>query len=100
VAMQLDDKLDFCDINQYPPFIPNVITPNADGKNDVWQIGNLNYYPQNSLTIFDRWGKKVLEASPYQNNWGQTSKPGTYFYNFNDGRTGKVWKGWVEVMGR
>ncbi len=100
VAMQLDDKLDFCDINQYPPFIPNVITPNADGKNDVWQIGNLQYYPQNSLTIFDRWGKKVFEASAYQNNWGQNAKPGTYFYHFNDGRTGKVWKGWVEVMGR
>jgi gliding motility-associated-like protein len=98
LPMQLDQKLDFCDISQYLPFIPNVITPNTDGKNDVWQIGNLNYYPQNSLSIFDRWGKKVFAASPYRNNWGADAKPGIYFYQLNDGRTGKVWKGWVEVL--
>jgi|GEM_PF-1634910 len=98
--LQLDNQLQHCDINNYLPFIPNVVTPNADGKNDNWQVGNLQYYPQNSLSVFDRWGKKVFEASPYQNSWGSNAKPGTYFYQFNDGRTGKVWKGWVEVISR
>ena len=53
---------------------PNVITPNDDGINDIFAIGNLNTsmnefdpdkYRNNELTIYDRWGKQVYHAVNY-----------------------------------
>ena len=65
--------------------IPDVITPNGDGVNDIWVIPCIDEYPNNQLTIFNRWGDKVFEASPYMNNWDGTFRGnqlprGTYFY--------------------
>ena len=49
-------------------FIPNVFTPDGDGKNDYFEImGDDNpCAPVNKLTIFNRWGKKVYEAEGSQ----------------------------------
>jgi gliding motility-associated-like protein len=53
---------------------PNVITPNGDGINDVWAIGNLNTsinpedpdnYRHNELRISDRYGKVVFHVKNY-----------------------------------
>ncbi len=53
---------------------PNIITPNGDGSNDVFAIGNLNTdinmedpdeYRTNELYIYDRWGKQVYKAHNY-----------------------------------
>ena len=53
---------------------PNVITPNGDGINDVFAIGNLNTnineedpdeYRTNKLYIYNRWGKQVYAAKNY-----------------------------------
>ena len=35
--------------------IPNVITPNGDGINDVFYIENIDKYPNSVLTILNRW---------------------------------------------
>ena len=45
---------------------PNIITPNGDGKNDVFAIRNMNPLLPNLLSIYDRWGKKVFEKQNYQ----------------------------------
>ena len=45
---------------------PNIITPNGDGKNDVFAIKNMNPLLPNVLSIYDRWGKKVYEKVNYQ----------------------------------
>lgn len=60
--------------------IPNVITPNGDGFNDKFEIEGITYTP-NTVTIFNRWGQKVYEASNYKNQWNGGDVPdGTYFY--------------------
>lgn len=46
--------------------LPNVITPNGDGINDVLAIGNLNPALHNVLTVYDRWGRKVFEMENYK----------------------------------
>lgn len=69
----IDDVLEF----------PNIITPNGDGINDVLEIINADKYPNNSLQVFNRWGKKVFEQVNYQNNWnGEGLIDGTYYYIF------------------
>ena len=45
---------------------PNIITPNGDGKNDVFAIINLDVERPNKLAIYNRWGKKVFECDNYQ----------------------------------
>jgi gliding motility-associated-like protein len=56
--------------------IPNIITPNGDGKNDVLDIGIAN----TKLRILNRWGKLLFYSDDYKNDWGANVKSGTYFY--------------------
>jgi len=65
------------------PFIPNVITPNGDGKNDSFKI--LGLHPNSSLTIMNRMGEILFETENYDNSWGGQYKgsllqPDTYWY--------------------
>lgn len=60
--------------------IPNIITPNGDGYNDVFAVENLPYYPNSVLMVFNRWGKKIYETANYLNDWdGEKFADGTYF---------------------
>lgn len=61
--------------------IPNVITPNGDGKNDVFEITNIEKLKSSKLVIFNRWGKKIFVSENYQNDWnGDNHADGTYYY--------------------
>ena len=62
--------------------IPNVITPNGDGKNDVFKIEGIELYKENTLAIFNRWGNEVYRsAGGYDNSWnGEGLNEGTYYY--------------------
>ncbi len=48
--------------------IPGGLTPDTD-FDDKWFIRGLDYFPQNTVQIFNRWGTLVYEASPYVNDW-------------------------------
>lgn len=83
-------------------FIPNVITPNSDGDNDVFEIRGLNRFSKNSIVIFNRWGDHVFEKEDYQNDWDAEGLiAGTYFYILkvtdHNGQE-KEFKGWIQVM--
>jgi len=79
--------------------IPNIFTPNGDGKNDLFVIGNLQFYPGSQLLIFNRWGNEVYRADNYINNWdGSGLTEGTYYYVLNrkePSGTISTFKGWV-----
>ena len=68
-------------------FIPNVFTPNGDGKNDYFEIKGMNNpcIDINRLIIFNRWGRKVYEAEGNELKWdgksnGNAFTDGVYFY--------------------
>jgi uncharacterized repeat protein (TIGR01451 family)/gliding motility-associated-like protein len=84
--------------------IPNVITPDGDGKNDTFKILGLNAYPENKLIIYNRWGNEVWHSvgSTYNNEWsGYGLNGGTYYYVLTlKGSTGK-WEtltGWILLL--
>jgi len=89
------------------PFIPQGFSPNGNGQNDVFVITGLEKYPNHKFTIYNRWGDKVFEAAPYNNDWDGTNKfgvtvggdqlpVGTYFYIFETGISGQApFKGFI-----
>jgi len=61
--------------------VPNVITPNGDGVNDVFVIKNITKLKNSTLYIYNRWGTKVFSATNYQNTWDGDDLPdGVYFW--------------------
>ncbi|MBC3540039.1 gliding motility-associated C-terminal domain-containing protein [Rufibacter sediminis] len=63
----------------------NILTPNGDGKNDVWVIWNINTYPGSKLRVFDTAGRVVYETENYANDWngtynGSPLAQGVYYY--------------------
>ncbi|MEZ4919982.1 MAG: HYR domain-containing protein [Saprospiraceae bacterium] len=93
-------------------YIPNIITPNDDGYNDYLEIPCLEteLYPNNSIVIYNQWGGKVYEASPYSNDPGQAwrgtlmGEPGkdlpdaTYFYIFKSAPDAEALRGYIEIF--
>ncbi|HYK76650.1 MAG TPA: gliding motility-associated C-terminal domain-containing protein [Daejeonella sp.] len=86
------------------PFIfYNAFSPDGDGKNDTWTIKNIEFYPENDLTIFNRWGDVIFKSKGYSNNnaWdGSNLNPGTYFYVLNANVNGikKTYKGFITML--
>ena len=72
--------------------IPNVFTPNGDGINDLFEILNLEHYPNAQMIIYNRWGQKVFEHPDYYNNWwdGGNVPDGVYFYVLRYTRMGQT----------
>jgi gliding motility-associated-like protein len=71
-------------INVADMFIPSVITPDGDGKNDYFIIGAPEGHTR--LVILDRWGNQEYRSDNYLNNWdgrnnkGEELSEDTYFY--------------------
>ncbi len=79
-------------------FVPNIITPNGDGKNDELKIIGLDQGTW-VLNIYNRWGKEVYQASDYQHSWNAANLPGgVYFYRLREIKTGQQVKGWIDVI--
>ncbi|HRN38112.1 MAG TPA: gliding motility-associated C-terminal domain-containing protein, partial [Flavobacteriales bacterium] len=54
--------------------VPDAFSPNGDGVNDTYVVQGLEYYSGNKFQVFNRWGSKVYERSPYRNDWDGTSE--------------------------
>lgn len=86
---------------QMPVFIPNAFSPNGDGTNDVFRLGNISYQKLAAFKIFNRWGQQLFETMDPNKGWDgtQQGKPcntDTYYYlviiNYPDGAS-KTFKG-------
>lgn len=81
-------------------FIPQIITVNGDGVNDFFFIPDIDYFPNNTVKIYNRWGDEVYSAHPYNNTFdgkgvgGKELPEGVYYYvvDVANGK-GKVHKG-------
>jgi len=84
----------------------NAVSVGSDGKNDFMTIQNIEFYPENKVTIHNRWGDRVFEASGYDNNQnafrglsenGNKLPSGTYFYSIDLGDGSAKVTGYVVV---
>ncbi len=86
-------------------YIPNLITPNGDGKNDVFFLADVNTgFPMiqegSHVEIINRWGSKVFEADNYDNKWIPTDvTDGMYYYHVTSSCGNKEYKSWLQILG-
>lgn len=65
-------------------FIPNVFTPNGDGRNEVFTIAGDECYADSRFLIFNRWGELIFETrKPFEEFWDanqavSTAQDGVY----------------------
>ncbi|MDG1157843.1 MAG: gliding motility-associated C-terminal domain-containing protein, partial [Flavobacteriales bacterium] len=65
--------------------VPDGFTPNDDGMNDTWVIGNVAFYPTTTVQVYNRWGELLYESVGYTDPWDGTYEGsllpiGTYYY--------------------
>ena len=94
--------------------LPNIFTPNGDGKNDTFRPKVFTPLRRTHFTVFNRWGVKIYESSndPLINWSGAGSRveggaapsvvEGVYYYQaeveFGDvANTKRTYKGWVQI---
>jgi len=83
-------------------YVPSAFTPNNDGKNDHWHIPFLEPEFGATVTVFNRYGTIVYEASLATVDWDGTVKgvmqpSGVYIYSIV--RKGKLFlKGTVTII--
>jgi gliding motility-associated-like protein len=66
---------------------PKYFSPNGDNYNDQMMIGNVMYYPDFELEIFNKWGQRVHHQrrnfEPWDGKWlGFDLPDGVYYYIF------------------
>lgn len=57
----------------YNMYIPNIFTPNEDGKNDVFTAYGTGF-SKIEISIFDRWGAKLYTTTDINKGWDGTYK--------------------------
>jgi gliding motility-associated-like protein len=92
--------------------LPNVFTPNGDGKNDTFKPLDCPAFVQTvEFRVFNRWGTKVFESNDTGINWngqnsnGQDLPAGQYFYeaavtfqSVERNPEPVVFKGWIQLL--
>ena len=77
--------------------IPEVISPNGDGKNDTWIIKNIDIFPDAEVLVYNRWGELVyrtknISANPWDGKYrGKLVPVDSYHYilDFHNGKKPK-----------
>ncbi|TCC89347.1 T9SS type B sorting domain-containing protein [Pedobacter frigiditerrae] len=81
----------------------NILTPNGDGVNDLWVIENIDMYPNNLVTIFDKAGRILFTQMGYKNSWdgtvnGSPLAEDTYYYVIDFGTNRLKQKGFITIV--
>jgi gliding motility-associated-like protein len=94
--------VDLC-LDDIPDPVPQIITPNGDGINDFWIVYNVDYFENNRVEIYNRWGNLVYQKSPYDNTWEGTNNKGamlsdgTYYYILDLGNGSPTRSGYIVI---
>ncbi|MEJ8804399.1 Ig-like domain-containing protein [Pontibacter sp. H249] len=83
--------------------VPNAFTPNRDGVNEVWEIGNIENYPNARVEVFNRWGNLIFTSNGYGTPWdgtynGEDLPVATYYYMIYLDRSEKPISGNVTII--
>ncbi|MFN3754968.1 gliding motility-associated C-terminal domain-containing protein [Flavobacterium sp.] len=87
----------------------NEFSPNNDGANDTFTIDCIENYPNNKLSVYNRYGSLVYDKKAYSNDWDGTANvsgvlnreeklpTGTYYYILDIGDNSTPKTGWLAI---
>ena len=83
--------------------IADLITANADGLNDTWNIMGIENHSDTKVLVFNISGNTVFESSDYDNSWqgsynGSQLPDGTYYYIVELTTESEVRKGFITIV--
>ena len=90
-----------------PVIVYQVVTPDGDNINDTWIIDGIEQYPNNTVSLFNRYNSIVYKQDSYTNegnSWsGQANEgfnngqlpDGTYFYRIDLGNNTEILDGFI-----
>ncbi len=79
VVSELSESINKLDYGE--PVIYELITPNGDGDNELFYIGNIDPSLENEVTVFNAVHQVVYHQKNYRNDWDGGGLPiGTYYY--------------------
>lgn len=106
----VDSAIRFISINtvttEIETLIPTIISPNGDGKNDVWKLEFLDLlYPNVHVEIYNEWGQLLFESDGYDFPWdgtynGEPVPDGNYMFiiELNEDVEPSLYKGVLMVL--
>jgi gliding motility-associated-like protein len=85
--------------------VTNAFSPDGDGVNDTWIIAGIDQHPDNKVTVFNRWGDKLMHFNGYNNStvvWdgkykGTLVASGTYYFVIEYPDDGQHAAGWLQL---
>ena len=83
--------------------IPEFFTPNGDGINDLWNIGEIQRYPNNEVSVYDISGNLVFSKNNYNNDWqgdynGSPLPSKSYLFMIDVDGDGSIdYEGWMFI---
>ncbi|ACT95995.1 LamG-like jellyroll fold domain-containing protein [Dyadobacter fermentans] len=82
--------------------VPDIFTPNEDGKNDSWKIYNTDSIKDFRLMVFNRWGEVIYASKSGGHEWdgtyrGKVVPSGSYAFRILSGEK-LIQKGSVMVV--
>ena len=89
--------------NFIPLVFPEFFSPNGDGINDLWVIGEIERYSSNRVSVYDTSGVLVFSKENYENLWDGTFNgidlpSASYLYMIDVDNNGTIdLKGWVYI---
>ncbi|MFN3404317.1 MAG: gliding motility-associated C-terminal domain-containing protein [Cytophagaceae bacterium] len=90
-------------IDRQKLLIPNLFTPNDDGKNDAFIVRDENKMPLMEgayLEVYNRWGERVYKSGNYDNSWkAENISDGLYYYYIKTGCGNDEFTGWLHIVG-
>ncbi|MFN8416915.1 MAG: PKD domain-containing protein [Cytophagaceae bacterium] len=98
----LDMYNDYCNekdtisVSVQPIKIPNLVTPNNDGKNDCFEITGI--YPGWEVSIYNAWSKRIFFSENYNQQFcGENVTESVYYYLVCSPQ-GNCCKGWLHTI--
>jgi len=85
-------------------YIPNLLTPNGDGKNDQLIIKDINggaLMDGSIVEVYNRYGEAVFKSKNYKNDFNPSDlSNGVYYLYIKAGCGKKESKTWLHVLGK
>ncbi|MCP4522244.1 MAG: PKD domain-containing protein [Cytophagales bacterium] len=81
-----------------PLYVPNIVTPNKDDRNEEFIISGIENNGDWKLEVYNRWGKEIYLNDEYDNTWtGEDLEDGTYYYLLT-APDETTCKGWIYIV--